>query len=108
MAQVEPVAARVPWMVQDGNHERNCPCLPPTLAEVNAGITWVNGSDSGGECGVPYDHRFAMPADPATGRTEPWYLVRVGPVAAVLMSTERDFSRGSAQLGALDRLLGSA
>jgi hypothetical protein len=48
MAQVEPVAAQVPWMVQDGNHERNCPCYEPSAAEMDAGITWLNGSDSGG------------------------------------------------------------
>jgi hypothetical protein len=107
MTQIEPVAARLPWMVQDGNHERNCPCLPPTRAEESAGLLWLNGSDSGGECGVPYDHRFAMPTDPATGRMEAWYMVQIGPVAAVLMSTERDFSAGSDQLLALDRLLGS-
>lgn len=97
----------MPWMVQDGNHERNCPCLKPTKGMIASGITWVDGSDSGGECGVPYDHRFAMPGDPSLGTTQPWYRLDIGPVAAVLMSTERDFSSGSEQLRALDKLLAS-
>ena len=107
MSQVEPVAARVPWMVQDGNHERNCPCVSPSERELQAGINWLNGDDSGGECGVPYDHRFSMPSDASTGRRRPWYLVTAGPIAAVLMSTERDFSYGSQQLVGLDSLLAS-
>jgi len=102
MTQIEPVAARVPWMTTDGNHERNCPCIAPPAAAVAAGITWLNGSDSGGECGVPYGARFTMPQ---AATDAPWYALRVGPVTIVLMSTEHDFSEGSSQLTSLARLL---
>ena len=49
-------------MTVDGNHERNCPCTMPPPSALAAGITWLNGSDSGGECGVPYEARFPMPS----------------------------------------------
>ncbi|PNH01308.1 putative inactive purple acid phosphatase 27, partial [Tetrabaena socialis] len=51
MHQIAPLAARLPVMVAPGNHERD----------------WADSGDlfgvddSGGECGVPYEHRFAMP-----------------------------------------------
>lgn len=103
-AQIEPVASQVAWMTVDGNHERNCPCTIPPSSAVAAGISWLNGSDSGGECGVPYESRFPMP-QPATD--QPWYTVSVGPVTVVMMSTEHDFSSGSTQLVALEKMLKS-
>jgi hypothetical protein len=102
LAQIEPVAARLPWMTTDGNHERNCPCMQVPPAALAAGMTWFNGSDSGGECGVPYESRFQMPTP---SPDSPWYGMFVGPVAIVLMSTEHDFSQGSAQLTRLEQLL---
>jgi hypothetical protein len=53
---------------------------------------------------VPYDTRFTMPSD-AKGVTRPWYIVAFGPVAVVLMSTERSFSSASPQLRGLEALL---
>lgn len=54
-AQIEPVAARAPWLVCIGNHEYDWPGQPwnPRWAPY--------GTDSGGECGVPYSLRFRMP-----------------------------------------------
>ncbi len=104
MSQIEPAAARVPWMSQDGNHERNCPCHAVSAGALSAGINWLDGYDSGGECGVPYDARFPMPYA-AEGKR--WYVVELGVVAAVMMSTEHDFSAGSAQLADLDAMLGA-
>jgi hypothetical protein len=85
-----------------GNHERNCFCATPPASALAAGITWLNGSDSGGECGVPYRARFTMPQ---RAPDEPWYSFSRGPVAVVVMSTEHDFSAGSVQHEALGRLL---
>jgi hypothetical protein len=53
--QIEPLASAVPWMTTDGNHERDFPDSGSLFA----------GTDSGGECGVPYAHRFAMPTPSA-------------------------------------------
>jgi len=102
LAQVEPVASQVAWMTVDGNHERNCPCTVPPPSALAVGINWINGSDSGGECGVPYESRFPMPQPEAD---QPWYSVTAGAVAVVMMSTEHDFSVGSTQLVALERML---
>ena len=59
---LKKTAALRRWMTVDGNHERNCPCTVPPPSALAAGITWLNGSDSGGECGVPYEARFPMPS----------------------------------------------
>jgi len=48
---IQPVAARVPYMVCIGNHERDWP---------NSG-SFYGVKDSYGECGVPHEKRFPMP-----------------------------------------------
>lgn len=117
MGQIEAVSSRIPWMTGIGNHERNCPC-------ADGIFPWTNGSDSGGECGVPYNNRFIMPppsvpsaspsvpsADPALpnqlGRDTdtPWYTFKYGPVSVIMMSTEHDFTPSSKQYEDLERYL---
>ena len=71
-------------MTSIGNHERDFP---------NSGSVW-NGTDSGGECGVPYEHRFKMPT-PAMD--QPWWSLNYGPIHFTMMSTEHDFQVGSKQ-----------
>jgi len=74
--QISPIATRMPYMTAIGNHERD----------------WMGSvipvSDSGGECGVPYDLRFHMPG---TDRDMPWYSYDHGPVHFVVISSEHDF-----------------
>eukprot|EP01117_Protostelium_nocturnum_P003237 TRINITY_DN14196_c0_g1_i1.p1 TRINITY_DN14196_c0_g1~~TRINITY_DN14196_c0_g1_i1.p1 ORF type:complete len:572 (-),score=157.83 TRINITY_DN14196_c0_g1_i1:70-1785(-) len=84
MHQIQSTATRVPWMTLPGNHERDFP---------NSGSLF-DGKDSGGECGVPYERRFIMPAAPK----KPWYSFDYGPVHIVGFSTEVDFLNGSEQL----------
>lgn len=81
---VEPLATQLPYMTCIGNHERDFP---------NSG-SYYTGSDSGGECGVPYEARFPMPT-PA--RDQPWYSFDYGFVHFTFMSTEHDYSIGSKQ-----------
>eukprot|EP00731_Ephydatia_muelleri_P019790 Em0012g615a len=76
-------------MVCIGNHERDFP---------NSGA-YYNGTDSNGECGVPYEKRFPMPT-PA--QDQPWFGFDFGSVHFVLMSTEHRYDNGSAQLQYLD------
>ncbi|GLI58698.1 hypothetical protein VaNZ11_000448, partial [Volvox africanus] len=65
MAQIEPLASRVPYMIGIGNHEAG-PCssgndLDPS-GEGPYQPDWGNyGSESGGECGSMAAHRFVMP-----------------------------------------------
>jgi hypothetical protein len=84
---VEPIASQIPYMVCIGNHEydyTNQPFKP----------WWSNyGTDSGGECGVPYWHRFHMPANTKSL----WYSFNHGNIHFVFMSSEHDFTVGSPQ-----------
>jgi acid phosphatase type 7 len=89
-AQIEPLSARVPWMTCVGNHERDFP---------NSG-SFFNGTDSGGECGVPYYARFPMPTESPDHH---WYSFERGPIHFLLMSTEHDFQPGSLQYDFLAR-----
>lgn len=61
--QIRPVAEKIPWMTAMGNHE------------MGFENSFFAGTDSGGECGVPYSAYFQMPA-PANsfGPDQPWYV----------------------------------
>ena len=87
--QIQEVATTVPYMVCIGNHERDFP---------KSG-SFYTGSDSEGECGVPYEKRFPMPRP---SMDEAWYGFDYGSVHVVLMSTEHDFQPQSAQYKFLD------
>ncbi|XP_064404192.1 uncharacterized protein LOC135349586 [Halichondria panicea] len=82
--QIQAVATRVPYMVCIGNHERDFP----------QSKSYYDGTDSGGECGVPHERRFPMPRP---SLDEAWYEFDYGPVHFFLMSTEHNFTVGSPQ-----------
>ena len=91
MTQIEPVASRRAWMTGIGNHEQGW-----------SGSVPFPGTDSGGECGVPYNAHFPFASQDPLSKTkfserEPWYSFVYGNVAFVQMSTEHDFSLGSKQ-----------
>ncbi|OMO93418.1 hypothetical protein CCACVL1_06510 [Corchorus capsularis] len=97
---IDPVASKVPYHVCIGNHEYNWPTQPwkPDWAET------IFRTDGGGECGVPYSHRFNMPGNSSepTGTHAPatrnlYYSFDMGPVHFVYMSTETNFLPGSGQ-----------
>jgi len=82
---IEPFASRVPYMVCPGNHEYDC-----------KGYTWLNSTDSGGECGVAYRNRLHMPLmGPSSSyfanNTNNWYSFDMGPVHVLMMDTEEPF-----------------
>jgi len=85
--QIGPVASRVPYMTCIGNHERDFP---------HSGA-FYNGTDSGGECGVPYEHRMIMPRQSGQTRDQPWYSFEYGCIHFLLMSTEHNYQPGSVQ-----------
>eukprot|EP00004_Rigifila_ramosa_P004771 TRINITY_DN1524_c0_g1_i2.p1 TRINITY_DN1524_c0_g1~~TRINITY_DN1524_c0_g1_i2.p1 ORF type:complete len:476 (-),score=113.37 TRINITY_DN1524_c0_g1_i2:40-1446(-) len=75
--QIEPLAARMPFFVTNGNHEFD-----------------------DGECSVPYYTRFRMPDNGYGDDTSDqglWYSFEYGPVKFVHMSTEYPFVRGTPQ-----------
>ena len=94
MTQVQPIAARVPYMVSIGNHEYDHETggdKDPSHAPGQGGFRpeWGDyGTDSGGECAVPMVHRFHSPSN---GNSLFWYSFNVGPVHVLMFSTEHDF-----------------
>jgi len=94
MDQITPVASRVPYMTNPGNHERDY---------INSNGLF-NVTDSGGECGIPYEHRFLMPG---TDHETQWYSFDFGNVHVIMFSTELNFSIGSAQYEFLESDLAS-
>ncbi|KAJ7295496.1 hypothetical protein O6H91_Y184800 [Diphasiastrum complanatum] len=84
LEMIQPVASRIPYLTAIGNHERDFP---------KSG-SYYGSTDSGGECGVPYETYFPMPV---RAKDEPWYSVQLGPVHFTVMSTEHDWTPNSLQ-----------
>jgi acid phosphatase type 7 len=86
--QIEPIAATLPYHVCIGNHEFD-------FVGQDFQPSWADyGSDSHGECGVPFNKRFQMPQN---GNGNLWWSLNYGSVHFVLISTEHDFTKGSVQ-----------
>ncbi|CAF3761640.1 unnamed protein product [Adineta steineri] len=101
MTQIQPIAARIPYMVGIGNHEYDHETggnnKDPSGAPGPGGFRpkWGNyGTDSGGECAVPMVHRFHSPTN---GNGLFWYSFDAGPIHIIYYSTEHDFRRTSIQ-----------
>lgn len=77
-------------MTTEGNHERDYP------GSGNA----IGGGDSGGECGIPTEHRFVMPT-PALVRSAGWYSFNEGPVHFVALASEMSAHSDSEQMAFL-------
>ncbi|KAL3701603.1 hypothetical protein R1sor_019625 [Riccia sorocarpa] len=81
---IEPFASRVSYMTAIGNHERDHPLSG----------SYYEGTDSGGECGIPYYNYFPMPSQ---GQDKPWYSLESGPIHFTIASSEHDWTEGSEQ-----------
>ncbi|TMW64559.1 hypothetical protein Poli38472_011439 [Pythium oligandrum] len=96
-SMIEPVAARLPYMVGVGNHEYDYLSggeKDPSGASGN-GFHPSFGNyagDSQGECGVPYNKRYIMPAN---GNQAFWWSVDIGLTHHVMISSEHDFTPSS-------------
>ncbi|CBI15664.3 unnamed protein product, partial [Vitis vinifera] len=93
-SQVEPMASTVPYMVASGNHERDWP---------NSG-SYYDGTDSGGECGVPAETTFYFPAK---NRSKFWYSADYGMFHFCVADTENDWRKGTEQYRFLEHCLAS-
>jgi len=117
-ALIQPISHHTPYMVGIGNHEMchsgggsRDPSLPGDAAAVDAsGVGYCAGTHSGesfGECGVPMNARFTMPAN---GNSVFWYSFDFSAVKTIMLSSEHDLHPSSvqykwlaAQLSAVDR-----
>lgn len=82
--QVQTLSSHIPYQICLGNHERDYP---------DSGSYW-QGTDSGGECGVPTERYFITPRK---SEGQPWYSLNMGSVHVLFMSTEHNFTVGSDQ-----------
>ncbi|KAI3952593.1 hypothetical protein MKW98_015822 [Papaver atlanticum] len=81
---IEPIASAVPYMVASGNHEQDWP---------NSG-SFYNRADSGGECVVPAETMFYVPAE---NRANYWYSVDYGMFRFCIGDSEHDWREGTEQ-----------
>ncbi|KAG9141156.1 hypothetical protein Leryth_001657 [Lithospermum erythrorhizon] len=77
-AMTEPIASTVPYMIASGNHERDYP---------NTGA-FYDTDDSGGECGVPAETMYYVPAE---NRAKFWYSTDYGMFHFCIADTEHDW-----------------
>ncbi|XP_006362452.1 probable inactive purple acid phosphatase 27 [Solanum tuberosum] len=94
-AQVEPITSRVPFMIASGNHERTW---------ENSGSLYT-GIDSGGECGVPAETLYYVPAE---NRAKFWYAADYGMFHFCIGDTEHDWREGSEQYKFIEQCFASA
>ncbi|GAM17475.1 hypothetical protein SAMD00019534_006500 [Acytostelium subglobosum LB1] len=96
---IQEITSQAPYMVSIGNHEYDYTKQPfyPEWSDY--------GSDSGGECGVPYYYRYNMPG--YGENADNWYSYEVGPIHFTQMSGEHDFLIGSPQYNWLEADLAS-
>jgi len=103
-AMMWPVASAMPFLVTVGNHETNTGYCSPAASTIAQQSGWpgpaagVNpyGDDSGGEGAVPTFARYRAPPS-SRGQGVLWYSVDVGSVHYALVSSEHDYTAGSAQ-----------
>ncbi|KAI7748826.1 hypothetical protein M8C21_024913 [Ambrosia artemisiifolia] len=94
-SQVEPIASVVPYMIASGNHERDVP----------GSGSFYDGNDSGGECGVPAETTFYVPAE---NRAKFWYSADYGMFRFCIADTEHDWREGSEQYKFIEKCLATA
>ncbi|KAL8250333.1 hypothetical protein R6Q59_034026 [Mikania micrantha] len=93
-SQVEPISSVKPYMIASGNHERDYP---------NSG-SFYNTPDSGGECGVPAETMYYVPAE---NRAKFWYSTDYGMFHFCIADSEHDWREGSEQYAWIEKCLAS-
>nr|XP_011463269.1 PREDICTED: nucleotide pyrophosphatase/phosphodiesterase-like [Fragaria vesca subsp. vesca] len=94
-SQVEPIASVVPYMVASGNHER----------DTTGTGSFYDTNDSGGECGVPAETMYYVPAE---NRAKFWYATDYGMFHFCIADTEHDWREGSEQYKFIEKCFASA
>ena len=105
LEMIAPWAARLPFLVNPGNHEYD---YVRSAWTGHAGDIYADpygGVDSGGECGIPLER--LLPGPTPASSVPGAYVAILGPIALVSMNTEVDFRTGSPQWTWLDEALGS-
>lgn len=90
--QVEPITSRVPYMLANGNHERDFP---------NSG-SFYTGRDSGGECGVLVETMYYAPTE---NKAKYWYSADYGMFRFCVADSEQDWREGTEQYKFIEHCL---
>lgn len=85
-SRIVEVANRVPYLVVQGNHERDYP-----------GTGSIDSYDSGGECGIATQTRFPSPTATSHYQDEGWYSFVHGSATIIMINTEFELGPGSTQ-----------
>ncbi|KAJ7956048.1 Purple acid phosphatase [Quillaja saponaria] len=93
-AQVQQITSIKPYMIASGNHERDWP---------NSG-SFYDTPDSGGECGVPAETMYYVPAE---NRAKFWYSTDYGMFHFCIADSEHDWREGSEQYKFIEHCLAS-
>lgn len=93
-SQVQAITSRVPYMIASGNHERDWP----------GSGSFYGTTDSGGECGVPAETYFYVPAE---NRAKFWYATDYGMFHFCIADTEHDWREGTEQYKFIEKCLAS-
>lgn len=93
-AQVAAIASAKPFMIASGNHERSW---------LDSG-SFFNTQDSGGECGVPAETIYYVPAE---NRAKFWYSTDYGMFRFCIADSEHDWRQGSEQYKFIEKCLAS-
>ena len=104
---IQDISSSIPYMTGIGNHEFDY--LNQTFKPINSDYS----SDSGGECGLPYQSNFKMPLplnktfinNDRDYRNNTWYSFIKGPILYVVMSSEHNFTVNSIQYQFLEYTL---
>ncbi|RZC66164.1 hypothetical protein C5167_009852 [Papaver somniferum] len=94
-SQVEPITSAVPYMLASGNHERDWPGTG----------SFYGTKDSGGECGVPAETMYYVPAE---NRAKYWYSTDYGMFKFCVANTELDWREGTEQYKFIKQCFASA
>ncbi|XP_027065919.1 nucleotide pyrophosphatase/phosphodiesterase [Coffea arabica] len=93
-AQVAAITSTKAFMIASGNHERDW---------LNSG-SFFNVQDSGGECGVPAETYYYVPAE---NRAKFWYQTDYGMFRFCIIDSEHDWREGSEQYQFIEKCLAS-
>ena len=99
-------ASRSVYVIGLGNHESGQNWAEGAIGPSAANhFSLFDTNDGGGECGLVSNHIIPLPAGATVNA--PWSIFSSGPFALVTLSTEHNFSKGSAQWTWLNQTLAS-
>lgn len=91
------LADRVPYLLGQGNHERDWPSSGSYVS-----------NDSGGECGIPTQVRFPSPTQSSGSQDQGWWSIVHGSALIIMINTEMSVAPGSDQYAFLESTLNAA